>query len=51
VVIAKIFVRPDCDILVVLVTGIIIGLVGKGVSTIGCTGFVLQENVVLFLLW
>jgi hypothetical protein len=51
VMIAEIFVRPDCDVFVVLVASIIVGSSGKGISTIGSTGFVFQKDVILFPFW
>jgi hypothetical protein len=42
VMVAKIFVRPDCDVFVVLITGIIVRSPGKGISVIGGTRFVFQ---------
>jgi hypothetical protein len=50
VVIAKIFIRPNCDILIVLVTSIVVGSAGKGISSIGSARLIFQEDVVLFLL-
>jgi short subunit fatty acids transporter len=47
VVITKIFIRPNCDVVVVLVASVIVGSVGKGVSSIGGAWLVFQEDVVL----
>jgi hypothetical protein len=49
VVITEIFVRLDSDVLVVLVTSVIVGSAGKGVSSIGSAWLIFQEDVVLFL--
>jgi hypothetical protein len=51
VMITKIFIRPNCDVLIVLVTSIVVVLAGKGVSSVGGARLIFQENVVLFLLW
>jgi hypothetical protein len=48
VMVTKIFIGPDCDVFVVLVASIIVGSAGKGVSSIGSTQLVFQEDVVLF---
>jgi hypothetical protein len=48
VVIAEIFVRPNCDIFVILITGIIIGVAREGISSISGTRFILQKDIVLF---
>jgi hypothetical protein len=50
VVITKIFVRPDGDVLIVLVAGVIVRSAGKGISSIGSAWLIFQEDVVLFLL-
>jgi hypothetical protein len=50
VVSAEIFVRPNCDIFVVLVASIIVGAAGEGVSSIGSAQLVFEEDVVLLSL-
>jgi hypothetical protein len=49
VVITKIFIRPNCNVFIVLVTSIVVRLAGEGVSSIGGTWLIFQEDVVLFL--
>jgi hypothetical protein len=45
---AEVFVGPDCNVFIVLVTGIIVGSAGESVSTISSPRFILQEDVILF---
>jgi hypothetical protein len=46
--IAEVCIGPDCDVFIVLVTGIIVGSAGEGVSTVSSPRFVFQEDVILF---
>jgi hypothetical protein len=50
VVTAEIFIGPNCDILVVLVTSIVVRAAGKGVSSISSARLIFQEDIVLFSL-
>jgi hypothetical protein len=50
VVTTEIFIGPNCDVLIVLVTSIIVGSAGKGISSIGSARLIFQEDVVLFSL-